>query len=183
VVVYFIRLHSMTTTYFVILTEADQLEVFPTEAVRDAQLCYYYEIEFDCKGYDLTVESYQGLVEEANGYGSELVLHPDDFKPSTVEIGPYPTTVHRCTKTQAWGLACDPANALRVSLRLAELCPDARNWEWLEAEAIHPDTERHVPIAIVIVPSGYTALVNRLSNKLLVRQYDMTMIQREPVAA
>lgn len=95
----------------------------------------------------------------------------------------YPTTVHRCTQTQAWGVACDPANALRVSLRLAELCPDARYWTWLEAEAIHPDTERHVPIALVIVPSGYTALVNRLSAKLLVRQYDMTMIQHEPVAA
>ena len=91
----------------------------------------------------------------------------------------YPTTVHACTKTEMWGLAADPANALRVSLRLAELCPDARNWTWLEGECIHPETERHVPTAIVLVPSGYRALFNRLMAKLPVRRYDMTMIQTE----
>jgi hypothetical protein len=95
----------------------------------------------------------------------------------------YPTTVHRCTKTETWGLACDPSNALRVSLRLAELCPDARYWTWFEGECIHPETERHVSTAIVLVPSGYTALVNRLMAKLPVRRYDMTMIQHEPAIA
>ena len=99
----------------------------------------------------------------------------------------YPTTVHTCTETAAWALVCDPSVALRVSLRLAEICPDARHFNWVEAEAIHPDSQQHVPVAMVIVTHGYDSLRRRLLAKLPQRSYDMTMLieatQPQPVAA
>jgi len=86
-----------------------------------------------------------------------------------------------------WALVCDLNRALQVSLRLAELCPDARSWNWVEAEAIHPDSQQHVPVAMVIVTHGYDSLRRRLASKLPVRSYDMTMLlevtQPQPVAA
>ena len=88
----------------------------------------------------------------------------------------YPTTVHTCSSSQAWALVCDPSQALRVSLRLAELCPDARAWEWVEAEAIHFDSQQHVPVAMVIVTHGYDSLRRRLLAKLPQRSYDMAML-------
>ena len=88
----------------------------------------------------------------------------------------YPTTVHTCTETAAWALVCDPTRALQVSLRLAELCPDARAWNWVDAEAIHPDTQVHTPVAMVIVAQGYDSLHRRLVAKLPQRSYDMTML-------
>ena len=99
----------------------------------------------------------------------------------------YPTTVHTSTTSDSWALVCDPSQALRVSLRLAEICPDARAWDWVEAEAIHPDTQVHTPVAMVIVTHGYDSLRRRLASKLPVRSYDMTMLleatQPQPVAA
>jgi hypothetical protein len=88
----------------------------------------------------------------------------------------YPTTVHTCTETAAWALVCDPSVALRVSLRLAEICPDARSWNWIEAEARHSDTQIYTPVAMVIVTHGYDSLHRRLLAKLPQRSYDMTML-------
>jgi hypothetical protein len=88
----------------------------------------------------------------------------------------YPTTVHTSTTSDSWALVCDPSVALRVSLRLAELCPDARYWNWMDSEAIHPDSQQHVPVAMVIVTQGYDSLRRRLLAKLPQRSYDMTML-------
>ena len=98
----------------------------------------------------------------------------------------YPTTVHTSTTSGSWALVCDLNRALQVSLRLAELCPDARSWNWVEAEAIHPDSQQHVPVAMVIVTHGYDSLRRRLLAKLPQRSYDMAMLletQPQPVAA
>jgi hypothetical protein len=122
----------------------------------DARVCEYSE--------------YGGIPQEYRGLGVRQVY------PAPAQ---YPTTVHLCTATDTWGLAADPVNDKQVATRRAQLCPDARHWTWLEAETIHPELEQHVPVAFVLVPGGYKALVNRLIKRLPVRRYDMTLIQTE----
>jgi hypothetical protein len=50
-------------TYYAILSEADAIEVFSTEDIRDQVLCYYNETEFDAKELDINF-SHRGELEE-----------------------------------------------------------------------------------------------------------------------
>jgi hypothetical protein len=49
--------------YHAIISEEDCIEVFPDKETRNAMLCYYYDIEFECAKLDIEV-SHRGELEE-----------------------------------------------------------------------------------------------------------------------
>ena len=48
-------------TYYGILSEADSIEIFPTESLRDSVLHWYYDIEFECSKINFKKESVEDL--------------------------------------------------------------------------------------------------------------------------
>lgn len=95
----------------------------------------------------------------------------------------YPTTVHFCTMTGRWALVADLPKAKAVAHKLAGICPAARRWDWHEVEIRLADSNEFRPAAMVLVDGGYQALLRRLSAKLPVRRYDMTLLIEQAESA
>jgi hypothetical protein len=86
----------------------------------------------------------------------------------------YPTTFKVCTNAVQFSITCDPSRFNYVNYRLQELCPAARDWDWVECAARHPETGRFTKAMTVTVNGEFTSLRRRLAAKLPTSEYALS---------